>query len=47
MVVEMIRKVKGGYCLYSKRSHKNLGTYSTKKKALKREQQIQYFKNKK
>lgn len=40
----MIKKVKGGYRLYSKKTHKNLGTYKTKENAKKREQQVEYFK---
>jgi hypothetical protein len=43
---ETIRKVKGGYRLYSKNSEKNLGTYPTKAGAVKRERQVQYFKHK-
>lgn len=42
---EMIRKIKNGYVLYSRTTGKRLGTFRTKKGALKREQQIQYFKN--
>lgn len=45
-VKETIRKVKGGYRLLSKRTGKNLGTYSTKAGAEKRERQVQYFKHK-
>jgi hypothetical protein len=41
----MIKKVKGGYRLYSKKTHRNLGTYKSKKGAKKREQQIEYFKH--
>lgn len=41
----MIRKVKGGYRLVSKKG-KNLGTFPTKKKAKARERQVQYFKHK-
>jgi hypothetical protein len=43
---ETIRKVAGGYRLYSKDGKKNLGTYPTKTGAEKREQQVQYFKHK-
>lgn len=39
-----IRKVKGGYRLYSSKG-RNLGTYSSRKKAAKRERQVQYFKH--
>ena len=41
---EIIRKVKGGYRLYS-HSGKNLGTYDTQAGAKKRERQVQYFKH--
>lgn len=41
---ETIRKIKGGYRLYSKKG-KNLGTYPSKKGAEKRERQVQYFKH--
>lgn len=41
----MIRKVKGGYRLVSK-SGKNLGTYPTRKQAVAREKQVNYFKHK-
>lgn len=40
----MIRKVKGGYRLVSKKG-KNLGTYATREGAVKRERQVQYFKH--
>ncbi len=43
---ETIRKVKGGYRLVSK-SGKNLGTYSSKGGAEKRERQVQFFKHNK
>ena len=42
---EIIRKVKGGYRLYSKKG-RNLGTYPTKGGAENRERQVQYFKHK-
>ncbi len=42
----MIRKVKDGYRLVSK-SGKNLGTFKTKKAALQREREVQFFKHKK
>jgi len=42
---EMIRKVKGGYRLYSKDGSKNLGTYPSRAGAEKRERQVQYFKH--
>jgi hypothetical protein len=41
----MIRKVKGGFKLVSHKG-KSLGKYKTKKAALKRERQVNYFKNK-
>jgi hypothetical protein len=45
----MIRKLKNKrlWRLYSKTSHRNLGTFSTKRKAMDREKQIQYFKKSK
>ena len=42
-----IRKVKGGYRLVSKSGGKNLGTYSSKAGAARREKQVNYFKHKK
>lgn len=42
----MIRKVKGGYRLVSRKTGRNLGTAKTKAGILKRERQIQYFKHK-
>jgi hypothetical protein len=44
-IEETIRKVKGGYRLYSKDGKKNLGTYPTRAGAVKRERQVQYFKH--
>jgi len=41
---EIIRKVKGGYRLMSRKG-KNLGTYPTRAGAEKRERQVQYFKH--
>lgn len=41
-----IRKTKNGYRLVSRKG-KNLGTYSSKSGAEKRERQVQYFKHKK
>jgi|688.fasta_scaffold279474_3 hypothetical protein len=47
---EIIRKVKGGYRLYSKKKtdgkRKNLGTFPSKSAAEKHDRQVQYFKNK-
>jgi hypothetical protein len=43
---EIIRKVKGGYRLYSHRG-KNLGTFDTLGGAKKHELEVNYFKNKK
>lgn len=40
----MIRKYKNKYYIYSTKG-KKLGTYKTKKQALKRLKQIEYFKN--
>ena len=42
---EIIKKVKGGYRLYS-HSGKNLGTYPSRAGAEKRERQVTYFKHK-
>lgn len=42
----MIKKEGNKYKLYSKDGSKILGTFDTKEQATKREQQIQYFKNK-
>ena len=42
---EMIIKIKNKYILYSKRTGKRLGVFSTLGAAKKRERQIQYFKN--
>ena len=44
-VEETIRQVTDGYRLYS-RSGKNLGTYSTRAGAERRERQVRYFKHK-
>jgi hypothetical protein len=41
----MIRKVKSKWVLYSKSGGGKLGSFSTKKAAVKREKQIVYFKN--
>lgn len=43
---EIIRKVKGGYRLYS-HTGKNLGTFDSKACAEKHEREVQYFKHKK
>ncbi len=45
VVSEMIVKRKNKYCLLSKATRRNLGCYSSRKKALKREKQVQYFKH--
>lgn len=41
---EIIKKVKTGYRLYSKKG-RNLGTYPSRSGAEKRERQVQYFKH--
>lgn len=41
----MIKKVKSGYRLVSKKTGRNLGTYPSKEGAMKRERQVQYFKH--
>ncbi len=45
-VIEVIRKVKGGYRVLSEKG-RNMGTYATKEEAEKRLRQIEYFKRKK
>ena len=45
LLSETIRKKGDQWCLKSKKSGKNLGCYSSKKKAKKREQQVNYFKS--
>lgn len=42
---EVIRKKDGKYCLFSKKTKRNLGCYPTKAGAMKRERQVQYFKH--
>jgi len=42
----MIKKEKSKWVLYSKDGKKVLGSFKTKKDAIKRERQIQYFKHK-
>lgn len=42
-----IRKLPNGkYRLYSKKNHKNLGTFNSHAEAVKHEQQVEYFKHK-
>jgi hypothetical protein len=41
----MIIKSKGKYKVVSKRTHRNLGTYDSLKKAKLRLKQIEYYKN--
>jgi hypothetical protein len=41
----VIKKTKSGYKLESKKTHKSLGTYSSKAAAQHREKQVQYFKH--
>lgn len=43
----MIKKTKSGYVLKSHTGKKTLGKFDSKEEALKRERQINYFKNKK
>jgi len=40
LIREVIRKCKGGYCLYSKKTGKKLGTHPSKKKAQAQEKAI-------
>lgn len=42
---EVIRKKDGKYCLFSKKTKRNLGCYPTRSGAMKRERQVQYFKH--
>ena len=42
---EIIRKKNDKYCLFSKKTKKNLGCYPTRAGAVKRERQVQYFKH--
>jgi hypothetical protein len=41
----MIKKIKEGYRVYSLHNHRNMGTYKTKKAAIKRLKQIEMFKH--
>lgn len=41
----MIKKIGNKYRLESKKTHKNLGTYTTKDAAKHRERQVEYFKH--
>ena len=40
-----VKKVKGGYVLVSKKTGKRLSKVTSKAGAMKREKQVQYFKN--
>lgn len=42
----MVRKVKGGYVVYSSKGKKLSKVYKTKAEAVKRLRQIEYFKHK-
>ena len=42
---EVIRRKNNKYCLYSKKTNRNLGCYKTKAEVKKRERQVQYFKH--
>ena len=41
----MIKKIKGKYVVLSEKTGRKFGTYSTKKEAVKRLQQIEFFKH--
>lgn len=41
----MIKKVKNKYIVYSEKTHRRMGTYTSKKDATKRIRQIEYFKH--
>jgi len=43
----VIKKEKGIYELYSKKTKRHLGSFKTKEAAMERERQINYFKHKK
>ncbi len=45
ILLEVIKRIKGKYCLLSKDSNKKLGCYPSKKGAEKREKQVNYFKH--
>lgn len=47
--LKMIRKLPNQrkWRLYSKTTHKNLGTFPSKKKAMQHEREVQFFKHKK
>ena len=41
----MIKKIKGKYVVLSERTGRKFGTYNTKKEAVKRLQQVEFFKH--
>ena len=41
----MIKKIKGKYVVMSEKTGRKFGTYNTKKEAVKRLQQIEFFKH--
>ena len=43
--INMIKKIKGKYVVMSERTGRKFGTYNTKKEAVKRLQQIEFFKH--
>ena len=43
--INMIKKIKGKYVVMSERTGRKFGTYNTKKEAVKRLQQIDFFKH--
>lgn len=43
----VIKKINSNWLLYSKKKNKLLGKFRTKKEAIKRERQIQFFKHQK
>jgi cytidyltransferase-like protein len=45
LISEMIVKKKSKFCLLSKATRRNLGCYTSRKGAVKREKQVQYFKH--
>ena len=43
--INMIKKIKGKYVVMSEKTGRKFGTYNTKKEAVKRLQQIEFFKH--
>jgi len=43
-IIMVLKKEKGKWMLYSRKTHRRLGIFKTKKEALRRERQIAFFK---